>query len=304
MSNIFVMADLAAAWQKPVLSGLLALSLVLSVLWLVRVSMKRGQFWPRGEIQDRPQLPEVALAAVSLALLASLWAWLLKGIVESQNLELALAGALGELCTCLLILSLLGWKAPKQLDSFGLVVRGWPKHVGWGLVWALAVWPIAIQLLLPLSLRAAKSVSRWAWQVNYTAQPHTLLREMSEVSAPLNVWLLVILAVVIAPLAEEILFRGLLQGALVRLLRSRWIAIVITAAIFSVLHLVIRENVAAGESSLAQVETIPSLFLLGLALGYSYEKTRSLYRPMVIHLAFNALSLIMVWPQLPWAGGH
>ena len=290
---------MAPAWQAPVLSGFLALALLLWVLWLVRLLMNRGPLWPKVRIEDRPHLAEVALAAVSLALLASLWSWLLKGVLESQNLELALAGALAELCTCLLILSMLGWKAPKQLDSFGLALRGWPKHLGWGLVCALAVWPIAIQLLVPLSLRAARFLSQWAWQVNYTVQPHTLLREMSEVTAPVNWWLLVILAVVIAPLAEEILFRGLLQGAMVRLLRSRWIAIVVSAAIFSVLHLAIRDNPSAGEAPVAQVETIPSLFLLGLALGYSYEKSRSLYRPMVIHLAFNALSLIMAWSQLP-----
>ena len=299
MSNVFVIAEMAPSWQKPVLLGLLAISLVLWAVWLIKVLISRRLLRGFAQIQDRPQLPQVALAAISLVLLASLWAWLLRGIVGSQNLELALAGALAELFTCLLILGLLAWQEPNRLSCFGLALRGLTRHLGWGLITALAVWPMATYLLLPVSLWTVKFLSRWLWNLTYTPQPHTLFREMTKTTVAIDFWLAVGLAVIIAPLTEEIFFRGLLQGALARLFRSRWTAIAVSAAIFSIFHLTVRPTVPAGEVSLANVEAVPSLFLLGLALGYSYEKAGSLYRPMVIHLTFNALSLIMVWPQLP-----
>ena len=299
MSNVFIISAMAPSWQRFVLLGLLAVSLILWTGWLIKVLISRRLLRGFAQIQDRPQLAEVALAAISLVLLASLWAWLLRGIVGSQNLELALAGALAELLTCLLILGLLAWQNPNRLSCFGLALRGLSRHLGWGLITALAVWPLATYLLLPVSLWTVKFLSRWVWHLAYTPQPHTLLREMTQTTLAINFWLVVGLAVIIAPLTEEILFRGLLQGALARLFRSRWFAIAISAAIFSIFHLTVRQTVPAGEVSLANVETVLPLFLLGLALGYSYEKSGSLYRPMVIHLTFNALSLIMVWPQLP-----
>ena len=105
-----------------------------------------------------------------------------------------------------------------------------------------------------------------------------------------------LMAVVVAPLVEEIVFRGLLQGALSRLFRWRWSATVISAAIFALIHLALRENAAAGEASIYQIEAIPPLFFLGLVMGYSYEKSQSLYRPIWIHMGFNALTMIF-WLQ-------
>ena len=298
MSNVFTIGQIAADWQRAVIAGLLAVSGVLWLVWLVKVLLKRGSLRWGVEIENRPGLREVALAAVSMALLATVWAWLLKGVLESQNLEFALAGGLAELMSCLLILGLLGWKSPNRLKSLGLTTKGLGGNLGWGVVLAVAVWPVATRVLVPMSLQAVEFICRWMWDLSYTAEAHTLLREMSGTSTAGHVWLVVILAVVVAPLTEEILFRGLLQGWLAELCRSRWIGIVGSAGIFALFHLAARENGSVGEVSLARVETIPALFVLGIVLGYAYEKSGSLYRPIVVHLAFNGLSLLTAWWQL------
>ena len=156
---------------------------------------------------------------------------------------------------------------------------------------------MATLVIMPAGFRMIRFVVKWGWDLKYTLQDHTLLRELNEPTSLLSVYLTIVIAVIIAPLTEEIIFRGLLQGALVRLYRSRLAAIIVSAAIFSIFHLTLRENVVMGEASIAHLEKIPPLFLLGLALGYSYEKSRSLYRPIWIHLGFNALSLLMLWPK-------
>ncbi|MEK7448482.1 MAG: CPBP family intramembrane glutamic endopeptidase, partial [Planctomycetota bacterium] len=79
---------------------------------------------------------------------------------------------------------------------------------------------------------------------------------------------------VIAPVAEEIFFRGFLQGALRRRL-SFWPAIIISALFFALLHF----RFAAG----------PFLFTFGLLLGYLYEKTQSLIPVITVHLVHNSI---------------
>ena len=291
MSNVFNWQEAVIVWFPRVLA-------ILWIIWLVKALTRRGTIrWSAGS-ENRPGLPEVALAVVSLALSASLWVWLLKGVIESDDLKLALSGGLAELFSCLLVLGLLGWKAPDRLKSLGLTVKGLGANLGWGLVLAVAVWPVATLVLVPLSLHAVEFLYHWMWDLSYTAEAHTLLREMSDNSTTGHVLLVIILAVGIAPLTEEILFRGLLQGWLAGMFRSRWIAIAASAGIFSLFHLAARENAAVGEISLARVETIPALFVLGLVLGYAYEKSGSLWRPIMIHLVFNGLSLLTAWWQL------
>ena len=150
--------------------------------------------------------------------------------------------------------------------------------MGWGLLLALAVWPLASILLGPASRHIVRFLARLLCEIDYTTQMHPLIHELSENPTASNLWLVVMLAGVIAPLTEEIFFRGFLQGALAQLFRSRWIAIIGTAAIFSMFHM--------------PLENIPALFFLGVVLGYAYEKSGSLYRPMAIHMVFNSLSLL------------
>ena len=298
MSNVFTIAAVEGHWREAVLGGLLAVSVILWLVWGIKALIRGDKSpWGLGR-ENRPGLPEAALAVSSMVAFAWLWLRILKGVLAWESLEKALAGGLAELLSCFLILGLLGWKGPERLKALGLKAKGLAGNLGWGTVLAVAVWPITTLLLVPVSLWTMQTVCHWLWDLNYTAQAHTLLREISETSPAGQLWLVVILAVVVAPLTEEILFRGLLQGWLAGLSRSRWTAIVAGAAIFALFHLAARENASVGEVSLARVETIPALFFLGVVLGYAYEKSGSLWRSMAIHLVFNGLSLAMAWGQM------
>jgi membrane protease YdiL (CAAX protease family) len=89
-----------------------------------------------------------------------------------------------------------------------------------------------------------------------------------------------IVAVVVAPISEELLFRGFLQPALGRW-TGRWMAIVLGAAFFAVAHM--------------DLYAVPALLVLGIALGYVYDRTRSLAAPVALHMAFNGMTLISVF---------
>lgn len=87
-------------------------------------------------------------------------------------------------------------------------------------------------------------------------------------------------AIVIAPLAEESLFRGLFYPTLKRLTFPA-LAMWVTAVLFAVIHF-------------NALSFIP-LVALALALAWIYEKTDNLLAPVVCHATFNAFNFVMLF---------
>lgn len=98
--------------------------------------------------------------------------------------------------------------------------------------------------------------------------------------------------VILPPLIEEILMRGLLYGSLRKVMKAVWAAL-ITSAIFASAHL--PEGSGGGPLWVAAIDT----FVLSLVLCYLREKTGSLWPGITLHaikngIAFAALFLIGV----------
>lgn len=91
----------------------------------------------------------------------------------------------------------------------------------------------------------------------------------------------VLMLVVLAPIMEEVLFRGILLES-VRSKHSAGRAIVVSALMFGVIHFIPQQVVNA--------------FVIGLILGYIYVRTESLWPVIVIHALNNAMAyVIMQW---------
>jgi membrane protease YdiL (CAAX protease family) len=82
--------------------------------------------------------------------------------------------------------------------------------------------------------------------------------------------------IIVVPVFEEVLFRGLLQSMIRGFGHGPWEAIFLASAAFAVLH---------------PVTHWPALFVLAGCMGYAYEKSGSLFRPIFIHAFFNAASV-------------
>jgi membrane protease YdiL (CAAX protease family) len=87
------------------------------------------------------------------------------------------------------------------------------------------------------------------------------------------------LAVVLAPFTEELFFRAFLQGAL-REVCGSGPAIVATAMLFGAVHM--------------NIYWFPSLFVLGLVLGYVYDRTQSLAAPIALHVCQNGFTMAVL----------
>jgi membrane protease YdiL (CAAX protease family) len=90
----------------------------------------------------------------------------------------------------------------------------------------------------------------------------------------------VLVIAVLAPIAEEIFFRGLLFGGLRRRL-STIPAAAISALVFGGLH------------ATTGVTAVPPLIIFGFVLALLYEKTGSLVPGMIAHAINNSLALIV-----------
>jgi membrane protease YdiL (CAAX protease family) len=100
-----------------------------------------------------------------------------------------------------------------------------------------------------------------------------LMPLLSELSSP---WWFLLGAVVVAPVVEEIFFRGFLFAGL----RGRYgwqKAAVISSALFALVHL--------------QPTAVLPIFLLGLIFALLYERSGSIWPAVLMHVSSNALAL-------------
>lgn len=98
----------------------------------------------------------------------------------------------------------------------------------------------------------------------------------------LSLVLLLVGIVVVAPVVEELLFRGLLLRALQRRFTTP-AAVAVSAFVFAAVHL------AGGRDAYA---VVPGLFLLGLAAGVLAARSGNLTRSIALHMGFNLLSAV------------
>lgn len=89
--------------------------------------------------------------------------------------------------------------------------------------------------------------------------------------------------IIFAPAIEELLFRGFFQSYLRRYFNAP-IAIMLSSAAFSLFHF-------SKDQGLGNIPIIGSLFVLANFLGFVYERQGSLLSPMILHAAFNILSI-------------
>ena len=82
----------------------------------------------------------------------------------------------------------------------------------------------------------------------------------------------------LAPILEELLFRGAIQGHLQSVLKHPWVAILIASFLFGVVHM----NPAQ----------IPFAFLLGAMFGWLYYRTGSLLPGIIGHVLNNSIAAV------------
>jgi hypothetical protein len=174
---------------------------------------------------------------------------------------LSFQGATWVLIPFLLRLNQIHWR-----DAFGLRKPGFLHALGW----------IAVVLIGTLAMEYAYEafIQKIGWQPKSQTAVKLL---MSAPLWPTGIYL-GFFTVVLVPVAEEFIFRGVLFPFVKQLgwPKLAWFGV---SFLFALIH---------GSAAIF----IP-LFVLALALTWLYEKTGSLFAPIVVHSLFNATNIVI-----------
>jgi membrane protease YdiL (CAAX protease family) len=106
-------------------------------------------------------------------------------------------------------------------------------------------------------------------------------------SDPVAAPIFVVGAVLLAPLGEELLFRGMLFQS-VRARLGTWPGVGISAIAFALVH------VGPTASAAGNVLTFTTIFALGMFLAWMFHRTGSIVVPILAHCTFNAISATLL----------
>ena len=154
-----------------------------------------------------------------------------------------------------------------------------PKSFAMGLGWLLVALPMvysagSIAVLIQEACTGREITDRLA---------HPTLKLLAENHGNVWAWATGLVAIVLAPIQEELVFRGFLQTALLRLLGRPWLSILVASLVFAAAHI----------GADMPWYGIAPVFVLGLAMGFAFERTRMLGTSVAMHVGFNALNVAM-----------
>ena len=154
--------------------------------------------------------------------------------------------------------------------DFGLEIR--PRDAWW-LVAGMVVVGISTLALLPITELA-----------NLKETSQEVARTFERADGLLQKLLFTGVVVLVAPVAEELLFRGILLRSLLRRL-TVGPALLISALAFALVHVL--GDIGTGYY-------VPAYLFLGLVSGFEAIRTRSLSHSIYLHMGFNLVAAIQI----------
>ncbi len=227
----------------------------------------------------------VYLAVYSSATIVASTGWLERSSFDDEQRRI-LIGSVGFLLGVVAGVGML-FILHRSAPDAGMKISGLDVPVGFG----------CFLLGYPLIALAGLAAVAMYTQINDGQQPPPLAHGTLEtiVGAPRDIWwwLIIAGAVIGAPFIEELVFRVFLQSALIKITKSPWIAIITAAILFGLIH---RLN----ETPVPWHALLP-IMMVGVACGVGYERTKRVGVPIVMHMCFNALNVILALLTAPGA---
>ena len=253
--------------------GTTALGLLIS-RWMRRGATTGGLSMP-GKVEAKPyDLIDLGVAGVLISyLLLPLIAATAQKTADKDftagSVNTAIAIALFSLLLgiCVFVFaSLLRGRNPVSL--FGLSRLSPIMILLWAGVAVLVAYPLMIGAVYLLELVIGKG-----------EQLQEVVRTLIGTDNPTLKAILAITAIIIAPLVEEIIFRGYLYPVIKRYSGCLFAAIM-TSLLFAIVH--------------GNLPSIVPLFILALILTFAYETTGCLWVPIATHSLFNAIQVSLM----------
>lgn len=174
----------------------------------------------------------------------------------------ATALVISSLIASIITIALFVWRRWAVLSRNYINTRPWNAFF-WTVTTAIGMIPVASFILETCDLRISdEAVRRYANMINHD--------------------LGYIVIGMVAPVAEEIVFRGAILRSLLKIFdkRMHWVAIFVSALLFGIVH----GNLAQGLNAT----------IIGLLLGWMYYRTGSIVPGIIFHWANNTVVFVMM----------
>lgn len=252
----------------------IATVLALAAYWMMRRYRPEFAWNNEGQVLSSPY------AAPDLLLLAGLGLFFILAIQPHQSAATAegtgmsagglVASMVFNLLMCAALLVYLHRiRGLNPAELFGL------QHIHWRTL-VLVVLAFTVIILISVNLVSAATM-KWLESFWPDPQPQETVRAFQDSGSLGFRFLVIIAAVVIAPLAEEVLFRGFVYGVLKRYTDAPFAALA-SSLMFAVIHM--------------HVGSLLPLCMLAVLFCLAYEITGCLLTPMLLHAVFNGASVI------------
>jgi len=199
--------------------------------------------------------------------------WQSFGPLQSITLQAIIANSIVYASLILGIFGVIGFQDKSPFEIFGLEPSLFPRAAGTGLLWLVLTYPLilAAQGLVQKIFGSADDAQLI---VKYFLE-HPDFKHRAAV---------IFMAVILAPIAEEILFRGYFYGV-IRRYGGRIPALMISSLLFAAIHV--------------HLPSLLGLGILAMILCFLYERTGSLWASITMHAAFNASTIVVLilWPE-------
>jgi len=210
--------------------------------------------------------------------LVAAFAFIALGVRNAEDPATVYVGVIGDLAWLgFMLIWLFRWQ-PGWRDRIGIITgRRGVRDAGFGFVGGL--------LLYPLIVLAIAAPLTYLFQTLSGSEPTTPDQLPQHLNAA-QAFASVVLAVLIAPVVEELYFRGVLF----RSLRDRhgfWVGAIVSGVIFGLVHYV----PAPWQDSML-LQSI--MVFTGIALAWIYERRGNLVANVAAHMAFNAVGIALI----------
>lgn len=175
---------------------------------------------------------------------------------------------------CVLIFIFLKQHGLNWRDALGLDTGNLPKK----LALAAGALALALPVVFGLEYISVQALDKMGWPPENQRAVELILRTQS---AGIKIYL-ALFAIILAPLAEEFVFRGVLFPFLKQCgwPKLAWLGV---SFLFALMHV--------------NAPTLLPLFALALVLTWLYEKTNCLLAPIAAHSLFNTANLVLLLLQ-------
>ncbi|MFD2159829.1 CPBP family intramembrane glutamic endopeptidase [Rubritalea tangerina] len=157
-------------------------------------------------------------------------------------------------------------------DGLGLQ----PKHPAQVIAWAAAAY---ILIYIISIILGQAGLEQWLSERLGEKQNQHIVNEMLNTQSGEKLLIIILGACVIAPVAEEIIFRGYLYPVIKRFSEPT-IAAITSGILFGAIH--------------GQIWALIPLSIFGILLAILYEKSGSIWAPILCHAMFNSINIFFM----------